>query len=59
MHGKGELSKIKESICNIPIETANICTILPRLEVFNGLVLVKSKQDLKYRGLVHTKPSHI
>ena len=31
MHGKGEFVKIKGSICNIPIETANISNILPRL----------------------------
>ena len=37
MHGKGGLRKIKESICNIPIETANICSILPRPAVSNGL----------------------
>ena len=30
MQGKGEFSKIKGSICNIPIEAANICNILPR-----------------------------
>ena len=41
MHGKGEFSKIKESIC-IPIKIANICNIS------NGLVVVKLKQDLMY-----------
>ena len=35
--GKGELRKINGSICNIPIETANICNILPRPAVSNGL----------------------
>ena len=53
MPGRGELSKIKESICNIPIEAANICNILPRLEVSNGLVVVKLKRDLKYRDHVY------
>ena len=28
MHEKGELSKIEESIFNIPIEAVNICNIL-------------------------------
>ena len=28
MHGKDEFSKNKGSICNIPIEAANICNIL-------------------------------
>ena len=40
MHGKGEFSKIKWSICNALIETANVCKILPRPGVFNELVLV-------------------
>ena len=35
MHGKGELSKIKENICNIPVEAVIICNILPRPEVFS------------------------
>ena len=39
MHGKGEIFKIKGSICNIPIEAANICNILPRLAVSNGLIV--------------------
>ena len=56
MHGTGELSKIKGSICNIPIKAANICNILPRLAVFNGLVVVKLKRDLKYRGHVYFGP---
>ena len=40
MHGKGEFSKIKGSICNAPIETANVCNILPRPAVSNGLILL-------------------
>ena len=52
MHEKGEFSKIKGSICNIPIEAANICNILPRPAVSNGLIVVKLKRDLKYRGHV-------
>ena len=40
MHGKGEFSKIKGSICNVPIETANVCNILPRPGVSNELVLI-------------------
>ena len=43
MHGKGEFAKIKGSICNIPMETSNICNILPRPVNSNGLIVVKSK----------------
>ena len=56
MHGKGEFSKIKGSICNIPVEVANICNILPRPAVSNGLIVVKLKRDLKYRGHVYFEP---
>ena len=35
MHRKGEFAKIKGSICNISIETANTCNILPRFKWIN------------------------
>ena len=53
MHGKGEFAKIKGSICNIPIETAIICNILPRPADSNGLIGVKLRRDLKYRVHVY------
>ena len=56
MHGKGEFSKIKESIYNILIEVANVCNILPKPSVSNGLIVVKLKRDLKYRGHVYFEP---
>ena len=52
MHGKSEFFKINGSICNILIEAANICNILPRPAVSNGLIVVKLKRNLKYRGHV-------
>ena len=56
MHGKGEFAKIKGNICNIPNEAANICNILPRPADSNGLIVVKLKRDLKYRGYVYFEP---
>ena len=56
MHGKGEFSKIKGSFWNIPIEFANVFSILPRPSVSNGLIVVKPKRDLKYRGHVYFEP---
>ena len=48
MHGKGEFSNIKGSICNnIAVEPAKICNILPRPAISNGLIVVKLKRDLK------------
>ena len=55
MHGKSEYSNIKKSNWNIPIEAANICNILSRPAVSNGLIAIKLKCDLKYRGNVHFK----
>ena len=52
MHVKGDLAKIKGSVCNVPIEAAIICHILPRAAVSNELFVVKLQQDLKYRGHV-------
>ena len=40
MHGKGEFSKIKGSICNVPMESADICNVLPRPADYNGLITV-------------------
>ena len=56
MHGKGAFSKIKGSIYNILIEVANVCNILPKPSVSNGLIVVKLKRDLKYRGHVYFEP---
>ena len=53
MHGKGEFSKIKGSICNIPVEAANISNILPRPTVSNRLIVVRLKPDPKYRGHIY------
>ena len=52
MHRKGEFAKSKGSICNIPIETANICNILASHADSNELIVVKLKRDLKYRDYV-------
>ena len=57
MYRKGEFSKIKESICNIPKEAANICHILPRPAVSIWLIVIKLKRDLKYRIRVYFEPA--
>ena len=53
MHEKDEFSRIKGSMCNIPIETANVCNILPRPAVSKGWILAKLKRHLKYSGHVY------
>ena len=34
MHGKGEFPKIKGSICNVPIEIANVCNNFTKASSF-------------------------
>ena len=50
---KGKFLKLKGSICNVPIDTADIVNVLPRGTVSNGLVVVKLKRKLCYRGHVY------
>ena len=47
---KGEFPKLKGSICNVPSNTADIVNILPRGADSNGLVMLKLKGKLCYRG---------
>ena len=56
MHGKGEFAKIKDSMYNVPIETSNICKVLPRPADSNGPILIKLKRHLNYRGHVIFEP---
>ena len=56
MHAKGEFSKIKGNIINVPVDTENICNILPRSCDSNGLIIVKLKRHMKYQGHVFFEP---
>ena len=49
----GKFPKLRGSICNVPIDTANIVNVLPRGADINGLVVVKLKPKLCYRGHVY------
>ena len=49
---KGQFRKIKGPICNVPIESEAICNVLPQGVDSNGLILVKLKRKLCYRGHV-------
>ena len=46
--------KLREA--TFPQNAANIRNILPGQAVFNGLIVVKLKRDLKYRGHIYFKP---
>ena len=56
MQGNGEFSKIKGNIINGPVDTENIFNILTRLCDSIGLIIVKLKRHMKYRGYVFFKP---
>ena len=46
MNGKGEFSKIKGNICNVPIETESVINVLSRPVNNNGLIIGKLKCHL-------------
>ena len=53
---KGQFSKIKGAVCNIPVEVDSMCNILPRGSDSNCLILMKLKRKLSYRGHVLFEP---
>ena len=50
---KGQSPKLKGALCNVPIDVADICNTLPRPADSNGIVIVKLKRKLQYRGHVY------
>ena len=53
---KGQSPKLKGAICNVPLEADNVCNILPRGADSNGIIMVKLKRKLMYRGHVYFEP---
>ena len=50
---KGQSPTFKGTICNVPIDVISTCNTLPRPANINGLVIVKLKRKLEYRGHVY------
>ena len=50
---KGQMSKLKGSICNVPIDTSNVANALPQGADSNGIIMIKLKRKLAYRGHVY------
>ena len=50
---RGQTPKMKGNICNVPVEVNDTVTTLPRAPNNNGLVMVKLKRKLEYRGHVY------
>ena len=55
---KVQFPKLKGSICNIPINTSDIINVLPHGQDSNGLVVVKLKRKLSYRGHLYFESVH-
>ena len=50
---KGQQRKIKGAICNVPVECDQTCNILPRPPERSGIILLKLKRKLQFRGHVY------
>ena len=50
---KGQSPKLKGALCNVPIDVVDVCKTLPRPAGSNGIVIVKLKRKLQYRGHVY------
>ena len=53
---KGQFSKIKGAVCNVPVEADSMCHILTRGTDSNDLILIKLKRKLSYRGHILFEP---
>ena len=49
---KGQFPKIKGIVCNIPIETEEVCNVLPRTLEESNVIYMKLKRKLCYNGHV-------
>ena len=50
---KGQTAKLKGSICNVPIDTNDVTNILPLGADSNGIIMIKLKRKLSFRGHVY------
>ena len=50
---KGQQRKIKGAICNVPVECDKTCQTLPRAPESSGIILLKLKRKLQFRGHVY------
>ena len=50
---KGQSTKLRGSLCNIPIDLVHVCNTLPSPAGSNGIIIVKLKRNLQYRGHVY------
>ena len=55
---KGQQRKIKGAICNVPVECDKTCQTLPRAPESSGIILLKLKRKLQFRGHVYYQAVH-
>ena len=52
---KGQCLKLKGALCNIPIDAVDLCNTQLRPADSNGIIIVKRKRKLQYRGHVYSE----
>ena len=50
---KGQQRKIKGAICNVPVECDHTCNVLSRPPESSGIIMLKLKRKLDFRGHVY------
>ena len=50
---KGQQRKIKGAICNVPVNCQETCKVLPRAPESSGIILLKLKRKLQFKGHVY------
>ena len=50
---KGQQRRIKGAICNVPVDCEQTCRILPCPPERSGIILLKLKRKLEFRGHVY------
>ena len=50
---KGQQRKIKDAICNVPVDCDENCNNLPRLPERSGIIMLKRKRKFEFKGHVY------
>ena len=56
---KGQQRKIKGVICNVLVECVETCRVLPRSSLSSGIMLLKLKRKLEFRGHVYFQAARL
>ena len=59
---KGQMRKIRGAVVNVPINHETVCTTLPRPSSDSGIIMVKLKRKLQYKGHQYfqaVRPSYV